>query len=265
MYGTASAAGDRDAPLTAASESTMGAAHSRPRDNPDALGLLSGNVEEVESLHKMAVPSPTSQYGALATAVLSVAFTMTMLYTLDNMFESLLVWPSFPLHPLLMTISFGLFAPLAVVVWRVGENMMGMSHANAKVAHGMLMFGATLTGFLGLADMWIVHSEGDPPPGHFQSAHSWIGIVTLAGFATNFLGGFVIFAAGPASNSLRRRYKPVHKILGATAAAFALFALVTGIMSLGIRGDNTTPKDLGFKFSALLAIFLLPATALVFT
>jgi len=221
-------------------------------------------------------PTVSAYYGAVGTIGLSCALFGIMVYTLREYVAakdaSLLTWASFALHPLLMTLAFGVLAPVGIISWRAGEDMLGKSHSAAKTVHGMLMGGAAVVGVIGVADMWTVHEKfaaAQVAKGwavHFQSAHGVIGIVALALFVLNWLGGLGIFSAlSAASGMARRAYKPTHAFLGAMAAALSILSVITGILSLAGRGDNAAPKDVLFKTAALLAALLMPSIALVFT
>ena len=69
-------------------------------------------------------------------------------------------WASFGLHPVLMTLAFGLFMPLSALSYRGLERLLGVSHAAAKATHGTLMLVALILGVLGVIDMWLVHEDG---------------------------------------------------------------------------------------------------------
>ena len=58
-------------------------------------------------------------------------------------------WASFGLHPVLMTLAFGLFMPLSALSYRGLERLLGVSHAAAKATHGGLMLVAVILGVLG--------------------------------------------------------------------------------------------------------------------
>jgi hypothetical protein len=83
-------------------------------------------------------------------------------------------------------------APVAAIAYRVLEPMFGLSHAQAKSIHLGLLSAATFVGALGIADMWIVHArgaKGQIAKGwdvHFQSAHSWLGMLAFLLFVGNW-------------------------------------------------------------------------------
>ena len=97
---------------------------------------------------------------------------------------------------------------------------------------------------------------------HFQSSHSWIGVVALAAFTMQWLSGLVVFFTPLTPTKNRAAYVPTHAFVGAVAIFGGLLAIVTGILSLAYRGDNASGKDLSFKVATLLALALAVAIAL---
>ena len=55
-------------------------------------------------------------------------------------------WASFGLHPVLMTLAFGLFMPLSALSYRGLERLLGVSHAAARAATNLpIMLAGGLT------------------------------------------------------------------------------------------------------------------------
>ena len=123
-------------------------------------------------------------------------------------------WASFGLHPVLMTLAFGLFMPLSALSYRGLERLLGVSHAAAKATHGTLMLVAVILGVLGFIDMWIVHQNGKGSGFHFISVHSWVGILVLVAAALQYLSGLSIFYLPASPPSLRKAWLPAHVALG---------------------------------------------------
>ena len=205
--------------------------------------------------------------GALSTLVLTIGLVATMWLTLAHYVvaagSSLLSWASFALHPALMTLAFGLLAPIGSVAYRTLEMLLGVSHGTAKRVHASLMGSAGVFGVLGLVDMWVVHeraAEEAKAAGlsvHFQSVHGLVGIGALALLSANGLVGFGAFCFPSARPALRRAVLPAHSFAGTLGVVLGLIAIVTGILSLAGRGDNAAPKDRLFKSAAVLAMLLL--------
>ena len=177
-----------------------------------------------------------------------------------------LQWGSFLLHPLLMTLAFGVLAPIGTVAYATYERLLGLSHGGAKLAHAMLQFGAWLVGLLGICTMWIKHDaliatgvlggEGQPP-GHFQTGHSWVGVGVFAAFTAQWLGGLAAFALPLTTPSLRRALLPAHALLGCVAVFGSLATVCTGIISWrGAAGRGLDHKEMALKAASAL-VFLL--------
>lgn len=178
---------------------------------------------------------------------------------------------SFALHPLLMVVAFGLFAPLGAISHRVLRDLLGFTLATTKRTHMLLMTLAVLIGWLGIWDMWLTHANGASAQlakgwsVHFQSAHSWIGIVVMVIFTWQWLGGIVVMDTfGFVSPMQMASSKGTHALMGAAAFYGALIAILLGILSLAGRGDNHAAKDVHFKMLSLEVLALGAALTLVF-
>lgn len=182
--------------------------------------------------------------------------------------QPLLSWARFALHPLLMIIAFGFFAPLGAMSFRVYHGYLGIPYAVVGQVHLALTTAAVLLGLLGIWDMWIVHSHGE---GHFQSAHSWIGMAVMLAFTWQWLGGLLVLresATGLVPAAQRkadaRAQRTTHALVGAFSLYGGIGAMLTGTLSLAGRGDNADPKDLGFKWFSLYVLALGVAVGLFF-
>ena len=221
--------------------------------------------------HKLA--QSTARAGAVAALLLILATTTTITTAMALKFgtNNLFVWPSFALHPMMMTLAFVLLAPLALLSYRGAEDMLGLTHGTAKAMHAVLLGAASACGVIGVLDMWIVHEIGAAAQinnhwsVHFQSLHSYLGSLALVSFLIQWLAGFAIFALPRSSPDVRRAFRPIHVIGGASAVSFSFFAVQTGMLSLAGRDDNTQPVPLLFKSSALLLALLIPTMAIVFS
>ena len=196
-------------------------------------------------------PSSTAKCGALLTVTIGILLATVMTHTLQTFIAgqgSLLAWATFALHPLLMTIAFGLLAPLAAITYRVAEDMLHLSHGSAKALHAALLVSAVVVGGAGVLDMWQVHANNAPAQRakgwdvHFQSAHGLVGAMAYFLFVFQAAGGLTMFY-GAARDSLKRSYKALHVSTGVASLVLGVAALLTGVVSLSGRGDNVAPKD----------------------
>jgi len=233
-------------------------------DDVERTSLTAGKIPDVASAGPFKRPGVL--ISAVGTHVAAVALLAMMWHTLKKALSPeapLLTWRTFPLHPFLMTLAFGFLSPVAAAAWRSYEHLLGFTHRQVKVFHGVLMGVAALTGLLGVIDMWLVHEDGAAAQVakgwavHFQSAHSWVGIVALALFLLQATGGAAAFALPLVPPAKRAALLAPHRWLGAAAAQQAAFvALITGILSLAGRGDNVKESDVGYKAAAVVALLL---------
>lgn len=217
-------------------------------------------------------PTLSAKVGSLLTHVLSFTVFGLMYYTLKTYVstDGTIGWKSFALHPLLMTVAFAVLGPLGAVSWRTYEHMLGMSHSTTKLLHLVLMLAASVIGAIGVYDMWLVHAGGAEAQlakgwdVHFQSAHSWIGFMALVAFCLQALGGLVAFVNPSVGGGSRKAFLPLHVFVGSFALFGTLLSIITGILSLGYRGDNVASKDVYLKMCASLTFLLCATVALVF-
>ena len=96
---------------------------------------------------------PPIKYGGLATTALSILLFILMAYALNVHIvapgTTLLDWATFALHPILMTLAFGLCMPIGAVAWRTFEDAFGMPHGRVKAMHLLLMTAAMVIGIGG--------------------------------------------------------------------------------------------------------------------
>ncbi|EOD31579.1 hypothetical protein EMIHUDRAFT_231762 [Emiliania huxleyi CCMP1516] len=158
-----------------------------------------------------------SLFSAIAVHALAIALCVLMWVTLTQHLspdKSVWAWRTFPLHPILMVLAFGLIAPIAAAGWATYERHFDMPHWAVKAFHGTLMLTATVTGTVGVVDMWLVHEDSAQAQHdngysvHFQSAHSWVGIAALSLFILQATGGIAAFAMPRGEKKLKRLPSP---------------------------------------------------------
>ena len=131
-----------------------------------------------------------------------------------------------------------LLVPLAALSYRIIEFRFGFCHMAAKTVHAMLNFLALVLGLLGVASMWKTHESKS----HFQTIHSWLGIVVLTAFTFQFLSAAVVlFLVDNAA--LRARFVPYHKACGIVIVLSALCISILGLQSMVWKRS----KDGGFS------------------
>ena len=168
--------------------------------------------------------------------IFSSIVLILVVHTLKSTEKMTANWGDFALHPILMTLAFGFLAPVALISYRLLEDVFGMSHKVAKTIHGTLLTAALFCGILGVVDMWIVHDAKPPVAGegasfHLISVHSWLGLAALIAFALQWLTGAFYYFTGVASISSKQAWMPVHILAGSFAAFGTLASITLGILS----------------------------------
>ena len=206
-----------------------------------------------------------SLIGLIGTHMCAFTLSSLMYYTMRSLYfpGQPIAWASFMLHPLMMTVAFGLLAPLGLSAYAGYERILNMSHSRAKSTHAVLMAAAAVLGFLGILDMWLVHSnaaaaqEANGWPVHFQSAHSCLGAAAFLAFLLQWGGGAALFLNGSARPALKAAMMPLHVLLGSFAAFGTLASVVTGVLSLvGNQGRGVEPKFANLRLVSMLAFLL---------
>ena len=208
----------------------------------------------------------TQRMAAIGTIIFTTAFAGVMLPTLFQQYD-MSPWPAFGLHPVLMSLAFGICMPLSGISYRILELEAELSHSVAKTVHAILNTSAIVVGLAGIIDMYQVHEHGGcpNPPCHFTSLHSWIGISV---YATACCQGLVALAVFYFMGQDARQYvKPVHQFFGAALVLMGAFAIATGCLSLVYRGpynmSGPTTEALWAKINASAILALLSAGCLV--
>lgn len=165
------------------------------------------------------------------------------------------------IHPLVMVLGAIVCFTEGVLAWSLPFG----SHRVKKLAVHFPFLAAGLTLVLYGLGTIITHKQaiGDK---HFYSIHSWIGIITIALFVFNALGGIVMFllpelfgANFPVKAEKRGGVVPYHAIAGVLIACFSVLSVITGVNNYSYyAGDqaNSSPNVLG-NFVAIAAILYL--------
>jgi len=178
-------------------------------------------------------------------------------------------WPSFGMHPVLMSLAFGLLMPLSALSYRSFERLLGVAHATAKAVHAIIMLAALICAVLGVIDMYIVHQNKKGSDWHFTSVHSYVGIMVVVCAGLQFLSGAGVYYAPPSPGWLRKAWMPVHVALGCFSLFGGLASIALGILSLDYEhglapAKYKTPEQLEFKTAGLFCCFVGGFLALVF-
>lgn len=142
-----------------------------------------------------------------------------------------------------MPTAFVLLAPIGTIAWRV-LRPLGVPRGVIKATHAFLMQSAGLIAAVGIG--YIIHAEqqrvstnlAEYGQVHFQSVHSWIGIVAFSLFVLNSISAPLFFYNPLASDAARKAYLPLHVFMGIVAVALTLASVALGMLSYAARGTG---------------------------
>jgi hypothetical protein len=176
---------------------------------------------------------------------------------------------SFAMHIFFMALTFGFFAPLGAVAFVLVRDTLGLSQNVAKTVHGFIQFGAFLCSVLGYVQIYYAHGASCSP-NHFQSVHSYCGIVVLALFWWQFPSALAVFSnttLAPPGSTARKTFLKYHQFVGLFAIFAGLSTLITGILILTGKSSTMPPPqdDIWRMYAraaavAFVTIFLLALT-----
>ena len=110
---------------------------------------------------------------------------------------------TFGIHPVLMAAGFLILAPVASVLFAVRDGLKVHSDdgkALFKMLHAALHLSALLCGSFGLWSIWLTH-ERSRFQYHFQTLHSWFGIVGFGCYCIQWGAGACVFLLCPEAAS----------------------------------------------------------------
>lgn len=145
----------------------------------------------------------------------------------------------FTLHMFLMTLAFLLFGPIASLWYYIFEDMLGVSHDRVKWSHGTVQLGALLASVLGFVQIYFSNGGSCSSfADHFQSLHSFVGIVLLAGWWTQWPLAVLVFSNKrllPPGTWARLAFLRVHVVLGKGMVLLGLFVCILGMLAFEVK------------------------------
>ncbi|GAA0167219.1 reductase [Lithospermum erythrorhizon] len=167
------------------------------------------------------------------------------------------------LHPLLMVIGFILISGEAILVhrWLPGSRNL------KKSVHLCLQGVALASGIFGI---WTKFHSNDGIVGNFYSLHSWMGLLCISLFGTQWLVGFLSFWHRGEARTTRVQVLPWHIFLGLYTYGLAVATAETGLLEkltfLQTIGnvprrstESTVVNGLGLGLALLSGIVILTA------
>ncbi|CAG9772189.1 unnamed protein product [Ceutorhynchus assimilis] len=159
-------------------------------------------------------------------------------------------------HPFLMLFGMVFLYSQAILTYRTGRSKPKMK---LKLLHGGLHLLAFVCSVIALKAVFDSHNLASPPMANLYSLHSWIGLLTVIIFSTQFLAGFLSFLYPGISPSLRKAIMPVHVVVGTSAFVMAIVSALTGlnekaIFTLSDNYKNFVPEAFVFNFIGLIVV-----------
>ncbi|KAL2092447.1 hypothetical protein ACEWY4_012245 [Coilia grayii] len=157
-------------------------------------------------------------------------------------------------HPVLMVAGLVVMYGNAAVVYRVPLTW-GHSKTPWKLMHAGMLLLALILSVLGLCAVFDFHNAKTIP--NLYSLHSWIGICTVALFASQWVVGFVAFLLPCCALEIRKLIKPLHVWMGAIILVLSIVSCISGInekLFFSLKGnDNMTQPYAKLPSEALFA------------
>ncbi|XP_037339700.2 lysosomal membrane ascorbate-dependent ferrireductase CYB561A3-like [Pungitius pungitius] len=170
-------------------------------------------------------------------------------------------------HPVLMVTGLVVLYGFAAVVFRVPFTWK-QRKLPWKLVHGGLMLVALLLSVLGLCAVFDYHRASKIPD--VYSLHSWVGLCTVALFASQWLLGLAGFLLPCSPPRLRRSLKPLHVWMGKAILILSLTSCISGITEElffnldGITGKSYSSLPVEAKFANALGLLLATFVLVVF-
>nr|CAI5827315.1 unnamed protein product [Callosobruchus analis]CAI5855149.1 unnamed protein product [Callosobruchus analis] len=203
----------------------------------------------------------TKHYKALYTFATSIGVgTLILMFFWILHYRGGFAWQSDPdhqfyWHPFLMFLGMLFLYSQSMLVYRTYRTS---SKKNLKLTHAAIHFVAFILSVIGLKAVFDSHNYAKTPIPNLYTLHSWIGLITVIIFATQFLIGFVTFLYPGLAGSIRKAAMPVHTAFGAGLFVLAVIAAVSGIMEKAIwtlKDDYANFKAEGVVFN-FMGIFI---------
>ncbi|XP_025204829.1 cytochrome b561-like isoform X2 [Melanaphis sacchari] len=211
--------------------------------------LENNRIEEAVTLNNMTEPNHNTQpkdishaYSSLYTIcqIVGLLLVFSVFYWILNFrggfgFSDAKI--IFNWHPLLMTIGFIYLFANSILHYRTFRNYNKRDLKNHHaIIHGCVIVFVLLAGWASYAS----HIYSNPPIPNFYSLHSWLGIVTILMFLSQFVSGFVSFMYPGIAAQYREAVMPYHIFFGVFNF---ILAVVTSILGFGEKLIFTLDKE----------------------
>jgi len=159
----------------------------------------------------------------------------------------------FLLHPLIMLFVFIFVMPIAILTYRINNEIDVLNHDVSKMIHASLNLIVILLAILGIMMIYSSHIGKK----HFTSFHSWLGIMVISVYIIQWILSFYIFYYG--SKSLKKKFMPIHKFTGMMLIIAILITILLGLTIFSMKfmaNKNNIQKDLPNLYLNLIMFFV---------
>ncbi|CAH1738057.1 transmembrane ascorbate-dependent reductase CYB561-like isoform X2 [Aphis gossypii] len=128
-------------------------------------------------------------------------------------------------HPLLMTITFVYLFANSILHFR---NFRNTTKRKLKMQHAAIHSCIIIFGVLGIWTGLNSNLIANPPIPKFYSLHSWLGIITVIMFLSQFISGLISFLYPEIAMKYKEAVMPYHIIFGVLTFALSIVTSVLG-------------------------------------
>jgi len=132
----------------------------------------------------------------------------------------------FNYHPLFMIIGLVFLYGNGILTYRVFHSV---GKLKIKILHASLHGGALVFASVGLKTAFDSHNLAKDPIPNLYTLHSWMGILTVALFALQWILGLSMFLLPVFAESIKKAYKPLHVFFGLVIFILAVATSLAGI------------------------------------
>lgn len=143
----------------------------------------------------------------------------------------------FNYHPLFMVLGMVFIFGDAILVYRVLRNERKKI---LKIVHSSLNYAALLLSLFALWAVFHFHNNRNIP--NLYSLHSWIGLLTIILFVSQFIIGFISFLFPGITLTYRRLLMPFHVYIGLTLFVMSCATALLGITEKAFFSLASDPK-----------------------
>jgi len=129
-------------------------------------------------------------------------------------------------HPMLMVVGMVFLYGNGILMYRLFRNE---KKKKLKLIHAGVMISSFFCAVIALKAVFDSHNLADTPVPNLYSLHSWMGMITVLLFTSQWLAGLVTFLFPGLASHLRAAYLPIHTSFGILIFVMACATCLTGI------------------------------------